>query len=154
MVRKLLFGAAVLGLLVGMPSVASAQAQTGTETFRNATETFTDVNPCTGDPVTVTLTYNGVFSFTVDPEGGLHVTGTLAGTVEVTPLASGPTATGRFATWFGESTSSNSDGDWETFNLKLQGSDGSRLSLNEVFQFHYSNGALHVEFDKMQLSCG
>jgi hypothetical protein len=154
MVRKLLFGAAVLGLLVGMPSVASAQAKTEIVTFRNVTQTFTDVNPCSGDPVTVTLTYNGVVSFTVDPQGGLHVTGTMAGTVEVTPLDSGPTATGRFATWFGEGTSSNSDGDWETFNLKLKGSDGSTLSLNEVFQFHYSNGVLRVEFDKLQLSCG
>jgi hypothetical protein len=150
MVRKLLFVGAVLGLLVGMSSVASAQAATETITFRNVTETFQDVNPCTGDPVTLTITYNGVFSYTVDPEGGLHVTGTVAGTFEAVPLdPSLPTYTGRFAQWFGESSSSNSDGDWVTFNIKGTGSDGSTLSLNAVLQFHFSNGVLRVEFEML-----
>jgi hypothetical protein len=153
--RKLLFVAAVLGLLVGMSSVASAEAVTETITFHNATETFQDVNPCTGDPVTVTGTYNGVFHYTADPEGGVHVTGTSAGAFDVVPFdPSLPTYTGRFATWFGESTSSNSDGDWVTFNAKLKGSDGSTLSLNTVFQFHLSNGVLHVEFENVRLNCG
>jgi hypothetical protein len=153
--RTLLVVAAALGLLVGVSSVATAEALTETVTLHNVTETFQDVNPCTGDPVTVTSTYSGVFSYTVDPQGGVHVTGTSAGTFEVVPLdPSLPTYTGRFASWFGESTSSNSDGDWVTFNIKLRGSDGSTLSLNSVFQFHLSNGVLHVEFDKVRLTCG
>jgi hypothetical protein len=36
MVRKLLFAGAVLGLLVGMPSVASAQAETETIVFHGS----------------------------------------------------------------------------------------------------------------------
>lgn len=154
-VRKLLIVAAALGLLVGMSSVALAEAVTETVTVHNVTETFQDVNPCTGDPVTVTSTYDGVFSYTVDPEGGVHVTGTAAGTFEIVPFdPSLPTYTGHFANWFGESTSSNSDGDWVTFNAKLTGSDGSTLSLNTVLQFHLSNGVLHVEFEMVLLNCG
>jgi hypothetical protein len=96
-----------------------------------------------------------VFSYAVDPQGGFHVTGTAAGTYEVVPIDPGlPTYTGHFATWFGESSSSNSDGDWVTINIKLRGSDGSTLSLNSVFQFHLSNGVLHVEFDRTRLVCG
>jgi len=148
--RKLLFVAAVFGLLVGMSSVASAQAVTDTITFHNVTETLQDINPCTGDPATVTITYNGVFSQTVDPEGGLHFTGTVAGTFELVPLdPSLPTYTGRFAQWFGGSTSSNSDGFWVTFNVKGTGSDGSTLSFNAVAQIHFSNGVFHVEFENL-----
>jgi hypothetical protein len=146
--------AAAFGLLVGMPSVAAAQAETGTTTFHDATQSFQDINPCTGDPVTVTVTYNGVFAYALDAQGGLHVTGTTAGTFEVVPLdPSLPTYTGRFASWFGESSSSNSDGDWVTLNIKLRGSDGSTISINSVLQFHFSNGVLHVEFDRERLRC-
>ncbi len=146
---------AALGLLVGMHSVASAEAVTGTTTFHDATQSFQDVDPCTGDPVTVTVNYDGVFSYAVDPQGGVHVTGTTAGTFEVVPFdPSLPTYTGHFASWFGESSSANSDGDWVTLNIKLRGSDGSMISMNVVVQFHLSGGVLHVGFDKERLRCG
>jgi len=148
--RKLLFVAAVLGLLVGMSSAASAEAVTETITFHDVTETFADVNPCTGDPVIVTITYNGVFHFTADAAGGGHFTGTAAGTFEVIPLdPSLPTYAGHFAQWMGANFSSNSDGFWVTFNLKGTGSDGSTLSVNAVAQIHFSNGVLHVAFEKL-----
>jgi hypothetical protein len=100
------------------------------------------------------MTYDGVFAYALDAQGGLHVTGTTAGTFEVVPLdPSLPTYTGRFASWFGESSSSNSDGDWVTVNVKLRGSDGSTISMNSVLQFHFSNGVLHVEFDTERLRC-
>lgn len=154
MVRKLLFVGALLGLLVGMPSVASAEAETETITLHGVTETMPDVNPCTGDPVTVSITYNGVIHFTADPQGGGHVTGTFAGTVEVVPVdPSLPTYTGHIASWFGGNVSSNNEGDWETFNAKLTGSDGSILGFNAVAQFHFSNGVLHVEFEMERLNC-
>jgi hypothetical protein len=146
--------AAVFALVVGTPSVASAEAVTETIILHDVTETVQDVNPCTGDPVIATSTYNSVFAYALDPQGGFHVTGTAAGTYEVVPIdPSLPTYTGHFATWFGESSSSNSDGVWVTINVKLRGSDGSTLSLNSVFQFHLSNGVLHVGFDRTRLVC-
>jgi hypothetical protein len=147
--------AAAFALLVGTSSVASAEAVTETIVLHDVTETLQDVNPCTGDVITVTSTYNAVVHYTVDPVGGIHATGTSAGTYEVIPIDSGlPTYDGRFATWFGQSSSSNSDGVWVTINVKLRGSDGSTLSLNSVYQLHTSNGALHVEFDRARLICG
>lgn len=154
MVRKLLFAGAVLALLVGMPSVASAQAETETVVFHGVTETMADVNPCTGDPVTVTLTYNGVLHSTADAQGGAHFTGTFAGTVEVVPVdPSLPTYTGHFAQWIGANSSSNSDGFWVTFNAKVFAPDGSMVSFNGVTQFHFSNGVLHVEFEMVNVRC-
>jgi hypothetical protein len=148
--RKLVFAAVVLGLLMGTSSVASAQAFTETFTVHDFTEVFVDVNPCTGDPGTVTLNYNGVFHGTVDPNGGFHFTGTLAGTFELVPLDSSlPTYTGHFAQWFGGNTTSNSDGFWATFNIKGNGSDGSTLSVNAVTQIHFSNGVLHIQFERL-----
>jgi hypothetical protein len=147
--------AVALGLLVGLPSVAGAEAVSGTIKFDDVTQSFQDVNPCTGSPVTVTMTYDGVIAYAVDAQGGLHLTGTLVGTIEVVPLdPSLPTYTGRFANWFGESTSSNSDGDWVTLNIKLRGSDGSTISVISVIQFHLSNGVLHVAFDTERIRCG
>jgi hypothetical protein len=148
--RKLFFVVAVLGLLLGTSSVGSAKAVTDTMTVQDFTESFADVNPCTGDPATVTVTYNGVFHTTVDPNGGFHFTGTLTGTFELVPLDSSlPTYTGHFAQWFGGNTTNNSDGFWATFNIKGEGSDGSKLSVNAVTQIHFSNGVLHVEFDTL-----
>ena len=146
---------AALALLVGMPSVAVAGAVTGRTRLDDVTESFQDVNPCTGDPVTVTMTYDGVIAYAVDAQGGLHLTGTTVGTIEVVPLdPSFPTYTGRFANWFGESTSLNSAGGWVTLNIKMHGSDGSTLSLNSVLQFHLSNGVLRVAFDTERIRCG
>ena len=144
-----------LGILVGLPSVAAAEAVTGTIAFDDVTESFQDVNPCTADTVTVTMTYDGVIAFAVDAQGRLHLTGTLVGTIEVVPFdPSLPTYAGRFASWFGESTSFNSDGDWETLNIKLRGSDGSTISVNSVLQLHLSNGVVHVAFDTERIRCG
>ena len=138
-----------------MPSVAVAGAVTGTIRLDDVTQSFQDVNPCTGDPVTVTMTYDGVIAVAVDAQGGLHLTGTLVGTIDVVPFdPSLPTYTGRFTNWFGESASFNSDGDWVTLNIKLHGSDGSTISFNNVFQFHLSNGVLHVAFDTERIRCG
>ncbi|MGH2677621.1 MAG: hypothetical protein ACRDHB_04590, partial [Actinomycetota bacterium] len=144
-----------LGLLVGMPSVAVAEAVTGTIRLDDVTQSFQDVNPCTGDPVTVTMTYDGVIAYAIDAQGGLHLTGTTVGTIEVVPFdPSLPTYAGRVVNWFGESTSFNSDGDWVTLNIKVQGSDGSTISLNSVVQYHLSNGVLHVAFDTERIRCG
>ena len=83
------------------------------------------------------------------------IPGTAVGTFAVVPFDGNlPTYIGHFADRYGESTSPNSDGAWETLNIRLRGSDGSTISLNGVLQFHLSDGVLHVEFDTEQLRCG
>ncbi len=150
MVRKLLFVAAVLGLLVGMSSVALAQAETETITVQDFTETFSDVDSCTGVPGEITVTYNGVFHVSEDPNGGVHVTATQTGTVQFIPDdASLPSYSGRFTGWFGGNVTSNGEGFWVTFRVNASGSDGSTEVLNAVEQVHFSNGVLHVEFFKL-----
>ena len=101
---------ALAALLVLPAAQAVAQAQTVTIKFKNTTETFPDVNPCTGDPGTLTLTYNGVLHMTQDATGGTHTTGTLTGTFsfDATDPAL-PDYSGRFTPWFGDNNNSNID---------------------------------------------
>jgi hypothetical protein len=146
--RRLALVACLAGLVVAMMAPAAfAKANTFTETVHGFTETFPDVNPCTGDPGQLTVTYNGVFHITDDPNGGFHVTGTNTGTFTFVPDdPSLPSYTGRFTVWFGGNVTSNSDGFWVTFRVKGTGSDGSELVFNAVEQIHFSNGEVHVEF--------
>ena len=95
----------------------------------------------------MTVTYNAVFHESVDAAGGMHLTGTLAGTFEFGPTdTSQPSYSGRFTSWFGGNIGANGEGFWSTFSLTGWGSDGSVIHFNGVTQFHYSNGELHVDF--------
>src|SRR6476469_9362820 len=106
---------AVLGLLLSVTSsalAAGAGAVSVTQTFHNATQTFPSPNPCTGDPGTVTLTYNGVAHATFLTSGVGAGTGwatfTSTGNFVFTPDdPTKPSFTGHFTTW-----------DGENFNLK------------------------------------
>jgi len=146
--RRVALLACLAGLVVALSApAAAAQAIAFTETVQGFTETFSDVNPCTGDPGQLTVTYNGVFHVTEDPNGGFHVTGTQTGTFSFVPDDGGlPSYTGRFTVWFGGNITSNGEGFWVTFRVKGSGSDGSELLFNAVEQIHFSNGELHVEF--------
>jgi hypothetical protein len=138
---------AAIGLLLLVAAPASAAAITTTQTVKDFTESFSEVNPCTGDPGTVTVTYNGVFHTTIDPTGGFHVTGTIAGTFEFVPDdATQPTYTGRVTNWFGGNIGANGEGFWSTFSVTGFGSDGSVIHFNGNMQFHLSNGVVHVDF--------
>lgn len=149
--RKLLPFIAAVGLLLGVVAPAAA-ADTFTMTVKDFTESFAEQNPCTGDPGLATVTYNGVFHFSVDETGGSHVTGTQTGTFTFEPTdPSLPTYTGRFTGWFGENLNANNDGFWSTFRIRGTGSDGSMLYFNGNMQFHLSNGELQVDF--MKFTC-
>jgi hypothetical protein len=146
--RRLIPLIAATGLLLLTAAPAISAATSTTQTVKGFTETFPTDNPCTGDPGTVTVTYNGVFHTSVDATGGTHVTGTQAGTFEFVPDdASQPSYTGRFTTWFGGNIGANGQGFWSTFSLTGYGSDGSVIHFNGVTQFHLSNGEVHVSFD-------
>jgi hypothetical protein len=147
LLRRLIPLIAATGLLVFTAAPASAAASSTTETVHGVTESFPEVNPCTGDPGIVTVTYNGVFHTSIDATGGTHLTGTLTGTFEFAPTdATQPSFTGRFTNWFGGNIGANGQGFWSTFSLTGRGSDGSVIHFNGVMQFHFSNGEVHVEF--------
>jgi len=148
MTRRIVLLACLTGLLVAVVAPAAvAQSTAFTETVQGVTETFTDVNPCTGDPGTITVTYNGIFHITEDPQGGLHITGTQTGTFSFAPDdPTLPSYTGRFTVWFGGNVGANGEGFWETFSVRGIGSDGSTLLFTEVEQFHFANGEVQVEF--------
>ena len=150
MARKLLL--LLVPLLLGLTAgPALAQATSTTIPFHGVTETIQDVNPCTGDPATIQITYNGVFHESTAADGSQHVTGTQTGTIVVTPLdPTLPTYTGRFTVWFGGNINSPNEGFWFTLRVKATGSDGSQLVFNLVEQFHISaTGELTVEFSKL-----
>ena len=137
---------AAAGLLLLMTTPVSGAASATTETFHGVTQTFLTVNPCTGDPGTVTVTSNGVLHMSGDATGGAHITTTMTGTFEFVPTdASLPSYTGRITNWFGSNIGANSEGFWSTFSLTGHGSDGSTIHINGVMQFHVSNGEVHVD---------
>jgi hypothetical protein len=147
LLRRLIPLIAATGLLLLIAAPASAAASATTETVKGVTETFPEVNPCTGDPGTVTVTYNGVFHTSVDATGGTHLTGTVTGTFEFVPTdATLPSYTGRVTNWFGGNIGANGEGFWSTFSITGFGSDGSVIHFNGVTQFHLSNGEVHVDF--------
>jgi hypothetical protein len=151
MARKLVLLLLVPLLLGLMAGPALAQATSTTTPFHGATEEFVDVNPCTGDPATIQLTYNGVLHESTAANGSMHVTGTQTGTIVVTPLdPTLPSYTGHFTAWFGGNLNSRTEGFWFTLSVKATGSDGSQLVFNLVEQLHISaTGEVTVEFSKL-----
>jgi hypothetical protein len=135
MMRRMLAIGLAAGLLLAgaAPALAGGPAQTFTETFKNVTETIPEVNPCTGDEGTVTITYNGVIHITQLASGEFHITGTLTGTFVFVPDDSElPTFTGRFTNWFGENHNRNEAAATFTFSARGTGSDGSTLNFHAV----------------------
>jgi hypothetical protein len=135
MMRRMLAIGLAAGLLLAMaaPALAGGPAQTFTETVKDVTETIPEVNPCTGDEGTVTITYNAVFHVTELASGELHVTGTLTGTFVFVPDDSDlPTFTGRFTSWFGENHNLNEAAATTTFRVRGTGSDGSTINFHAV----------------------
>jgi len=147
LLRRLIPLIADTGLLLLTVAPASAAANATTETVHGVTATFPTVNPCTGDPGLVTVTYNGVFHTSADATGGTHVTGTVTGTFAFVPTdVTRPSYTGRVTNWFGGNIGGNGEGFWSTFSITAYGSDGSVIHFNGVMQFHLSNGEVHVDF--------
>jgi hypothetical protein len=135
MMRRMLATGLAAGLLLAMaaPALAGGPAQTFTETVKDVTETFPEVNPCTGDEGTVTITYNGVFHVTELASGEFHLTGTLTGTFVFIPDDPElPTFSGRFTSWFGENHNPNEAAATTTFRVRGTGSDGSTINFHAV----------------------
>jgi hypothetical protein len=136
---------------------AGAGAMSFTQTFKNVTEVSTDVNPCTGAPGTLTITYNGVFHVTELTSGigagTFWTTGTQTGTFTFAPFdASRPSYTGRFTVWFGDNDNLRNDAETVTFRVRGIGSDGSVLRFHEVEHMSVSASGVTLAFDKP--TCG
>jgi hypothetical protein len=113
-------------------------------------ESFTDVNPCTGETVTVTFDYR---TFVIreggDAAGGFHVTGTATGTATTSDGFSG-----RFTFWFGGNF--RPDGSFnDTFTLSSTLGDGSgaRVLVTEATHVTIANGELRIEHEHTNATC-
>jgi hypothetical protein len=113
-------------------------------------ESFTDVNPCTGATVTVTLHYK---TFVIreggDAAGGFHITGTGTGTATTSDGFSG-----RFTFWFGGNV--RPDGSFnETFTNSNTLGDGSgaRILITVASHVTIANGELRVEHEQVNFRC-
>jgi len=154
---RLLTWGAMLGLLVALltPMAALAQAETTTTHFGD-TDTYEDVNPCTGVPGTTTETFKGVTHLTELPDGSFHETTTATSSLTFVPDdPSQPTYTGKTTFWAGENLSSqNNFTATVTGRFAVKGSDGSRLSGHFVAHITlHPDGTVTVEFEKEQLNC-
>lgn len=154
--------AAVLAVCVWLVPASSAVADGAgavsfTQTFKNVTEVSTDVNPCTGAPGTLTITYNGVFHVTQLTSGigagTFWATGTQTGIFSFVPFdASQPSYTGRFTAWFGDNDNLRNDAETSTLRVRGLGSDGSALRFHDVEHLNVSASGVTFTFDKP--TCG
>ncbi len=148
--KVMLISLAVVGLLLITTTSVFAKAVSFTQTFHNATQSFPVLNPCSGAPGTVTITYNGVFHVTMDTTTGTgHFTTTTAGNFVLVPDdQTQPTYTGHFAIWDGANQNIQNFAATETFNLQGTGSDGSVLKFHEVAHLSFSATGVTISFDK------
>ncbi len=161
--KRLIATLAALGavFLMALPAQASgAGAISVTQTFHNASQTFvppdpTAVQPCTGVPGTLTVTFNGVAHFTVLTSGVGAGTGwgtfTAAGTFTFAG-SDGVNFSGRFTTWSGQNFNLNSSASTAIFVVHGTGSDGSSLTFHDVAHMSVSASGMTLSFDKP--TCG
>ena len=155
--RRLILPAVLLATALAANPLSALPAQAGatsqTLTIHNGTDTFVDVNPCTGDPATITITFNAVMHLTFLESGAVHGTETQTGTFQLVPIdPSLPSFTGRFTEWDGFNANSRNFAATFTFHIIGEGSDGSTLRFHEVAHFSVSASGMTVEFDRPR--CG
>jgi len=151
--RKILIAAGALLALVPLAAgkaFAGGPPQHFTIHFHNETETFDDVDPCNGNPATITLTYDGVAHVTVFDDGTGHFTETEHGTFtfDYDPPDGITDASGSFVEWDGGNGKFDDNGNLigkgeMTFTLNGQ---GTYTDSGANFKFH--NNA-HVVTDEL-----
>ena len=161
--KRLIASLAALGalFLMALPAQASgAGAVSVTQTFHDATQTFvppdpTAVQPCTGVPGTLTITYNGVAHFTVLTSGVGAGTGwatfTATGTFNFVG-SDGVNFSGRFTTWDGQNFNLQNFAATSILHINGTGSDGSSLTFHDVTHMSVSASGIMLSFDKP--TCG
>jgi hypothetical protein len=152
---KLTFGPLILITLLALPVAVLAHdgpPQTFTDTVKQ-TDTAPSSNPCTGDPGTLSVTYNGVFHVTQFADGHYHLTGTQTGAVEFdTTDPTKPDYAGHLTLWFGENGNPNGFNATFTLNGQATGTDGSIVRFHQTAHVTIVGTEVIVQFDT--LSCG
>jgi hypothetical protein len=150
MLRRL----AVVSLAAG---VLGAMAVLGTTAFAAndhtvpMPDTFSDINPCTGDVVMITETYTkSVMHESTDANGGAHFTGTLVATLETSDGFSG-----RQTIWFGDNASGDGSHDVNsfTFSATLGNGSGQRVVIHENAHMTIVDGNPVVVRDSASFEC-
>jgi hypothetical protein len=150
----------LLALIASTPAAAAgAGAMSFTQVFHNATQSFPVVNPCTGVPGTVDLTYDGAFHVTILTAGVGAGTGwaTFTGTGSLTlTQTNGVVYTGHFTAWDGQNFNLSNFAATSILVIHATGSDGTSLSFHDVVHmtvnFSSTGPVVVVSFDKP--SCG
>jgi hypothetical protein len=157
----MVFAGAAIALLAVTSSALAGSPGTVTMTQHGHNDVLFSmpvVNPCSGASGTLTaVAANDVFhvtQFTNSDE--FWVTGTAEGTVTFTPDdPSGPSASGHFSTWFGESSNQRNDVQHDTNTFHLNFTDGSSVPVHP--RDHLStnaNGQVTVSFSTFRFTCG
>jgi hypothetical protein len=144
-----------LALAFGLSTAATAGPPITNEVTHEhqLVENFQDTLPTCepGELYNVTTTTNLVFKETTFANGTMHATFTQTGKVSAAPADStGPTYTGQVTIWGGFNQNNQSATGTSTFSVSLKGSDGSRISTQQVEHFSQRpDGSVH-EFFKCQ----
>jgi hypothetical protein len=148
--------ALVAALLVVVP--VAAQAISFTLTFHDEV-IEDDVDLCTGDPVTLKITYDGVLhttEFTEDgPNAGtFHGRLKMNGTVTAVDGDGNTVSVDRFVKTIFH-TNVNNQNVTDRFNFIINGSraDGGRHRYHLIYHFNLSASGNPVEFTKLSISC-
>jgi hypothetical protein len=163
--RKRLIAAAgmtaLFSLVVAAAAVAAGHPGTVTKTVhRHDVVLFTShvTDPCNGEAGKLkAVAANEVFhvtQFTNSDE--FWVTGTAEGTATFTPTdPSGVSASGHFASWFGESSNQKNDVQHDTNTFHLIGTDGSMAVVHATDHLSTNaQGQVTVNFSKFHFTCG
>jgi hypothetical protein len=117
---------------------------------RQLVENFQDTLPTCepGELYNVTTTTNLVFKETTFANGTGHATFTQTGKVSAVPAdGTGPTYTGQLTVWGGFNQNNQAATSTFTFSVNLKGSDGSRISTQQVDHLSQRpDGSLHQFF--------
>ena len=117
-------------------------------------ENFQDFVPLCepgGEVYNVTTTTNLVEKETVFADGTVHATFTQTGKVSAVPAdGTGPTYTGSVTIWGGFNQNRQSAAGTFTFIVNLKGSDGSRVSTQQVEHFNQRPNGTVQGFTKCQ----
>src|SRR6266550_4117923 len=144
-----------LVLAVALPVAAGGNPGTvsQTQTWHGLSEVVTDVNPCTGNTVTIYLTSNGVMHLTFFSNGDEYWF-TLTDTSDFTFTDAGVTYTGHGTFWVNGNWNERNQNFTLTFDAQGRGSDGSHVSLSEKAHLTLNAvGVVTVSFDVISASC-
>jgi hypothetical protein len=150
----LAWGAGLALLVLVAPTASGASADVETIHF-GGTLSQPSVNPCTGAPGTMAVTFKGISHTTSNPDGTLHHTATVTGDLTFTPDdPTQPSYTGKFTAWDAQNGTRQTITLSAAFHHRLTGSDGSRIHDHGVVHTTLNaNGTVTVDFDRFTLQC-